>query len=78
MAHPRAQTRRDVKNACERGQQYAPTLDEARVAMEEIHRRLPDYEVDEAGVTVVHAGNVAGLATLPIRFARSCPTNAAR
>ncbi len=41
---------------------------EARVAMEEILRRLPDYEVDEAGVSVVHAGNVAGLATLPIRF----------
>ena len=44
---------------------------EARVAMEEIHRRLPDYEVDEAGVSVVHAGNVAGLATLPIRFTAS-------
>lgn len=41
---------------------------EARVAMEEIHRRLPDYEVNESGVSVVHAGNVAGLATLPIRF----------
>jgi cytochrome P450 len=41
---------------------------EARVAMEEIHRRLPDYVVDETGVSVVHAGNVAGLAALPIRF----------
>ena len=41
---------------------------EARVALEEIHRRMPDYEVDEAGVSVVHAGNVAGLATLPVRF----------
>ena len=41
---------------------------EARVALEEIHRRLPDYEVDEAGVSVVHATNVAGLATLPVRF----------
>lgn len=46
---------------------------EARVAMEEIHRRLPDYEVDEAGVDVVHAGNVAGLATLPLRFTPSRP-----
>ncbi len=44
---------------------------EARVAMEEIHKRLPDYQVDEAGVSVVHAGNVAGLATLPIRFTPS-------
>jgi cytochrome P450 len=41
---------------------------EARVALEEIHKRLPDYEVDESGVSVVHGGNVAGLATLPIRF----------
>jgi cytochrome P450 len=46
---------------------------EARIALEEIHRRLPDYEVDEAGVSVVHAGNVAGLATLPIRFTPSAP-----
>ena len=46
---------------------------EARVAMEEIHKRLPDYEVDESGVSVVHAGNVAGLATLPIRFTPSGP-----
>ena len=44
---------------------------EARVAMEEIHARLPDYEVEESGVSVVHAGNVAGLATLPIRFTPS-------
>ncbi len=44
---------------------------EARVAMEEIHKRLPDYRVDESGVSVVHAGNVAGLATLPIRFTPS-------
>ena len=44
---------------------------EARVAMEEIHKRLPDYQVDESGVSVVHAGNVAGLATLPIQFTPS-------
>lgn len=44
---------------------------EARVALEEIHRRMPDYEVDEAGVSVVHAGNIAGLKTLPIRFTPS-------
>ena len=50
---------------------------EARVALEEIHRRLPDYEVDESGVSVVHAGNVAGLATLPIHFTPSRPSDAA-
>lgn len=44
---------------------------EARIAMEEIHRRMPDYRVEESGVSVVHAGNVAGLATLPIRFSPS-------
>ena len=41
---------------------------EARVSLEEIHKRLLDYAVEESGVSVVHAGNVAGLATLPIRF----------
>jgi cytochrome P450 len=44
---------------------------EAKIAMEEIHKRLPDYQVDESGVSVVHAGNVAGLATLPISFTPS-------
>jgi hypothetical protein len=38
---------------------------------EEIHARLPDYEVDEPGVGMVHTANVAGLATLPIRFTPS-------
>ena len=46
---------------------------EARVALEEIHKRLPDYEVDESGVSVVHATNVAGLAALPIWFTPSRP-----
>jgi cytochrome P450 len=49
---------------------------EARVALEEIHRRIPDYEVEESGVSVVHAGNVSGLATLPLRFTPSRPRNA--
>jgi cytochrome P450 len=49
---------------------------EARVALEEIHRRIPDYEVEESGVSVVHAGNVSGLAPLPIRFTPSQPENA--
>lgn len=50
---------------------------ETRVALEEIHARLPDYEVDESGVSVVHATNVAGLATLPIRFTPSRPRGTA-
>ena len=44
---------------------------EGRVAIEEIHRRMPDYEVDESGVDVVHGGNVGGLKTLPVRFSAS-------
>ena len=41
---------------------------ESRVALEEIHLRLPAYDIDESGIEMVHAGNVAGMARLPIRF----------
>jgi cytochrome P450 len=40
---------------------------EMRVSLEEILRRLPDYEIDEAACTRVHSGNVRGWATMPIR-----------
>ena len=39
---------------------------EMRVSLEEILRRMPDYEVDEAACTRVHSGNVRGWATMPI------------
>ena len=31
---------------------------------------MPDYEIDEAGCTRVHSGNVRGWATVPIRVSR--------
>jgi cytochrome P450 len=40
---------------------------EMRVSLEEILRSMPDYEIDEAGCTRVHSGNVRGWATMPIR-----------
>ena len=40
---------------------------EMRVSLEEIFRRMPGYEIDEAACTRVHSGNVRGWATMPIR-----------
>jgi cytochrome P450 len=40
---------------------------EMRVSLEEILRRMPGYEIDEAACTRVHSGNVRGWATMPIR-----------
>jgi len=40
---------------------------EMRVSLEEILGMMPDYEIDEAGCTRVHSGNVRGWATVPIR-----------
>jgi cytochrome P450 len=41
---------------------------EGKVAFEEIHRRLPDYEVDHDAKVRFHSGNVTGWSNLPIRF----------
>lgn len=41
---------------------------EGRVALEEIHARIPDYEVDSSGIERVHSVNVRGFAALPIEF----------
>lgn len=41
---------------------------EARVALEEIHRRIPDYEVDHARKVRFHSGNVTGWTSLPVTF----------
>jgi cytochrome P450 len=40
---------------------------EMRVSLEEILRRMPDYEIDEAGCARVHSGNVRGWASVPVR-----------
>lgn len=41
---------------------------EARVALEELHRRLPSYEVDHDAKVRFHSGNVTGWSSLPITF----------
>lgn len=42
---------------------------EGRVALEEILARMPNYEIDEAGLERVHSANVRGYARLPMRSA---------
>lgn len=44
---------------------------EGRVALEQIHRRIPDYEVDHGAKVRFHSGNVTGWTSLPVRFGRS-------
>jgi len=41
---------------------------EARVALEEVWRRFPRYDVDPEGIVRVHSVNVRGFARLPIKF----------
>jgi cytochrome P450 len=41
---------------------------EMRVSLEELLRRLPDYEIDEAGLERVHNGNVRGYSRAPMTF----------
>ena len=41
---------------------------EGRVALEELQARIPDYEVDTAGLVRVHSVNVRGFAEMPLAF----------
>ncbi len=41
---------------------------EGRIAMEEIHRWIPDYRVDHDHKVRFHSGNVTGWSSLPITF----------
>jgi cytochrome P450 len=41
---------------------------EARIALEEVQRRLPDFEFDEPGLKRVHSVNVRGFASMPMQF----------
>ena len=41
---------------------------EGRIALEEIHRRLPEYEVDHDAKVRFHSGNVTGWTSLPLTF----------
>jgi cytochrome P450 len=42
---------------------------EGRVALEEVERLLPGWEIDPSGIQRIHSVNVRGFAALPIRFA---------
>jgi cytochrome P450 len=44
---------------------------EGRVALEEVWKRMPDYEIDPAGLVRVHSVNVRGFAALPIAFGQA-------
>ncbi len=46
---------------------------EGRIAMEEIHRWIPDYRVDHDRKVRFHSGNVTGWSSLPITFTPSQP-----
>jgi hypothetical protein len=41
---------------------------EARVSLEEIHRRLGNFEIDESGLVRVHSSNVRGFSKMPLSF----------
>jgi cytochrome P450 len=41
---------------------------EGRVALEEVQRRFPDFEIEPEGIVRVHSVNVRGFAALPVRF----------
>jgi len=41
---------------------------ESRVCLEELHRRIPEYDVDETRLERVHMSNVHGFAGVPMRF----------
>jgi len=41
---------------------------EGIVSLEEVVRRLPDYEIDTEGLVRIHSSNVRGYAHVPIRF----------
>jgi cytochrome P450 len=41
---------------------------ETRVALEVVQQRLPDYEIDAAGLVRVHSPNVRGFAAMPVQF----------
>ena len=41
---------------------------ETRIAIEELLRLFPDFEVDEANVVRMHSSNVRGLSSVPVTF----------
>ncbi len=43
---------------------------EGRIALEEVQRRFPEFELDPARLVRVHSVNVRGFASMPIEFSR--------
>ena len=41
---------------------------EARVSLEEVHRRLRNWQVCEDGLVRMHSSNVRGFSRFPLRF----------
>jgi hypothetical protein len=46
---------------------------EGKVALEQIHRRIPDYAVDHDAKVRFHSSNVTGWTHLPLTFTPSRP-----
>ena len=46
---------------------------EGCVALEEVHRRMRDFEIDTSGLLRIHSGNVRGYAKMPVRFTPGAP-----
>ena len=41
---------------------------EAKISLDEILKRAPAYEIDEAGLVRIHSGNVRGFAQIPFHL----------
>jgi cytochrome P450 len=41
---------------------------EIRVGMEEVLRHIPDFEVDESGLEMMHSPSTRGYTRIPLRF----------
>jgi cytochrome P450 len=41
---------------------------ESRIALEELHARIPDYAIDETRCVRVHMSNVHGFASVPMEW----------
>ena len=51
---------------------------EARVALEEVQRRLPDWKICHDGLVRVHSSNVRGFLEMPIEFPAGTPSGGSR
>ena len=47
---------------------WTPRFERLNASLEELHRRIPDFEVRPEGAIRMHSSNVRGFAVLPIEF----------